>query len=100
MMTQGAPGGGPGRATPAPFTPAGCHGFSYLSAGTPWTLTRHAMEAELTDEPDTRRSKQVMGGMMGGGGGLGTLQALLTQLSGLKKPPRPGNPAVRRIFRL
>src|SRR6202035_5336532 len=99
MMTQGGPGGGPGRATPAPFTPAGCHGFSYLSAGTQWTLTRHAMEAEITDEPDTRRSKQIMGGMMGGGGGgMGTLQALLTELSGLKKPRGLVNRYVRRIF--
>src|ERR1700751_1594654 len=99
MMTQGAPGGGPGRATPAPFTPAGCHGFSYLSAGTQWTLTRHAMESELTDEPDTRRNKQIMGGMMGGGGGgMGTLQALLTELSGLKKPRGLVNRYVRRIF--
>jgi cell division protease FtsH len=99
MMTQGAPGGGPGRATPAPFTPAGCHGFSYLSSGTQWTLTKHAMDSEMTDEPDTRRSKQVMGGMMGGGGGgMGTLQALLTELSGLKKPRGLVNRYVRRIF--
>src|SRR5580698_6373885 len=99
MMTQGAPGGGPGRATPAPFTPAGCHGFSYLSPGTQWTLTKHSMESELTDEPDTRRNKQIMGGMMGGGGGgMGTLQALLTELSGLKKPRGLVNRYVRRIF--
>jgi len=99
MMTQGAPGGGPGRATPAPFTHAGCHGFSYLSHGTQWTLTKHAMESELADEPDTRRNKQIMGGMMGGnGGGMGTLQALLTELSGLKKPRGLVNRYVRRIF--
>jgi cell division protease FtsH len=99
---QLAPGGGvggPGRATPAPFVHAGCHGFSYLSHGTQWTLTRHAMESELTDEPDTRRNKQIMGGMMGGnGGGMGTLQALLTELSGLKKPRGLVNRYVRRIF--
>src|SRR5579872_4004107 len=99
MMTQGAPGGGPGRATPAPFTPAGCHGFSYLSHGTQWTLTKHAMESELTDEPDTRRNKQIMGGMMGGnGGGMGTLQALLTELSGLKKPRGLVNRHIRRLL--
>ena len=28
----------------------------------------------------------IMGGMMGGGGGMGALQALLTEMSGLKKP--------------
>ena len=51
------------------------------------------------DEPDTRRSKQMIGGMMGGGGGgMGTLQALLTELSGLKKPRGLVNRYVRRIF--
>ena len=99
QLAQGGAGGGPGRATPAPFAHAGCHGFSYLSHGTQWTLTRHAMESELTDEPDTRRNKQIMGGMMGGnGGGMGTLQALLTELSGLKKPRGLVNRYVRRIF--
>ena len=99
MMTQGAPGGGPGRATPAPFTPAGCHGFSYLSSSTQWTLTRQAMASDVVDEPGTRRNKQIMGGMMGGGGGgMGTLQALLTELSGLKKPRGLVNRYVRRIF--
>jgi ATP-dependent Zn protease len=100
MMTQGAPGGGGvGRAAPAPFAHAGCHGFSYLTPGTQWTLTKHAMEAAITDEPDTRRSKQMLGGMMGGGGGgMGTLQALLTELSGLKKPRGLVNRYVRRIF--
>ena len=100
MMTQGAPGGGGrGIASPAPFAAGGCHGFSYLSAGTQWTLTKHAMAADLVDEPDTRRNKQIMGGMMGGGGGgMGTLQALLTELSGLKKPRGLVNRYVRRIF--
>jgi cell division protease FtsH len=101
MMTQGQPGGGGGlgRAAPAPFAPAGCHGFSYLSSGTQWTLTKHAMASDVVDEPDTRRNKQMLGGMMGmGGGGMGTLQALLTELSGLKKPRGLMNRYVRRIF--
>src|SRR5262249_4108245 len=45
--------------------------------------------------------KQILGGgMMGGGngGGMGTLQALLTELSGLKKPRGLVNRYVRRIF--
>ncbi len=100
MMTQGQPGGGGvARAAPAPFAPAGCHGFSYLTPGTQWTLTKHAMASDVVDEPDTRRSKQMLGGMMGGGGGgMGTLQALLTELSGLKKPRGLVNRYVRRIF--
>ena len=100
QLAQGGGGvGGPGRATPAPFAHAGCHGFSYLSTDTQWRLTRQAMESEITDEPDSRRNKQIMGGMMGGGGGgMGTLQALLTELSGLKKPRGLVNRYVRRIF--
>jgi cell division protease FtsH len=100
MMTQGGPGGnGPGRATPAPFAHAGCNGFSYLSPSTQWTLTKQAMASDVVDEPDTRRNKQIMGmGMNGGGGGMGTLQALLTELSGLKKPRGLVNRYVRRIF--
>src|SRR5271154_2834491 len=58
------------------------------------------MASDVGDEPDTRRSKQMLGGMMGGGGGggMGTLQALLTELSGLKKPRGLINRYVRRIF--
>jgi cell division protease FtsH len=99
QLAQGGGIGGPGRAAPAPFTHAGCHGFSYLSADTQWQLTRSAMESAITDEPVTRRNKQMLGGMMGGGGGgMGTLQALLTELSGLKKPRGLVNRYVRRIF--
>jgi cell division protease FtsH len=101
QLTTGQPGGGGGgTASPAPFAHAGCHGFSYLSPGSQWTLTQHAMESQLADQPDTRRSKQMVGGMMGGGGGggMGTLQALLTELSGLKKPRGLVNRYVRRIF--
>ncbi|MDQ2811003.1 MAG: AAA family ATPase [Actinomycetota bacterium] len=100
MSTQGAPGGQQ-RSSPAPFTPAGCHGFSYLSRDTQWQLAKHAMESAAADEPDTRRNRQMIGGMMnggGGGGGMGTLQALLTELSGLKKPRGFVNRYVRRIF--
>ncbi|HLI39728.1 MAG TPA: AAA family ATPase [Streptosporangiaceae bacterium] len=100
QLATGGVGGGRGTATPAPFAHAGCHGFSYLSRDTQWLLTRHAMDAAIPDEPDTRRSKQILaGGMMGGnGGGMGTLQALLTEMSGLKKPRGLVNRYVRRIL--
>jgi cell division protease FtsH len=99
MMTQGAPGGQQ-RSAPAAFAHADCHGFSYLSHDTQWRLAARAVDAEVPDEPDTRRSRQMIGGMMngGGGGGMGTLQALLTELSGLKKPRGIVNRYVRRIF--
>src|SRR6202050_4456294 len=100
QVPEGGVGGGRGPAAPAPFQHAGCHGFSYLSADTQWRLTRQAMAADLADEPDTRPSKQMIGGMMGGmgGGGMGTLQALLTELSGLKKPRGLVNRYVRRLL--
>jgi cell division protease FtsH len=101
-LTQGVPGGGRGSASPAPspaFSAAGCHGFSYLSADTQWRLAHDVMASGLP-EPDTRRSKQIVGGMMNGGngGGMGTLQALLTELSGLKKPRGFVNRYVRRAL--
>jgi len=99
LAQPGGPGGGPGRAAPAPFTHGGCNGFSYLSPTTQWTLTKTAMASDVVDEPNTRRNKQIMGGMMGGnGGGMGTLQALLTELSGLKKPRGIVNRYVRRVL--
>src|ERR1700722_17579486 len=100
MMTQGAPGGQSQAGHPA-FAHAGCNGFSYLSQDTQWRLAKSAMDAVGPDEPNTRRSRQMIGGMMnggGGGGGMGTLQALLTELSGLKKPRGFVNRYIRRIF--
>jgi cell division protease FtsH len=101
QLAQGGGVGGPGgRATPAPFAAAGCHGFSYLSEDTRWLLTREAMGSEIGEETGTRRNRQMVGGMMNGGngGGMGTLQALLTELSGLKKPRGFVNRYIRRIF--
>ena len=100
QLTQGGVGGGPSIATPAPFAPAGCHGFSYLSENTRLMLTRQAMESRIPEDTGSRRNRQMIGGMMngGGGGGMGTLQALLTELSGLKKPRGFVNRYVRRVF--
>lgn len=43
-------------------------------------------EASAPERPRTWRDGIIMGGMMGGGGGMGTLQALLTEMNGLNKP--------------
>ncbi|GAB1822470.1 AAA family ATPase [Herbidospora sp. RD11066] len=97
-LAQQGPRGGPG------FSPAfgdACHGFSYLSEGSQQSLFRQSAASHATEAPDTgRRSRFVMGGnMMGGGGGdMGTLQALLTELSGLKKPRGIVNRHVRRLL--
>jgi cell division protease FtsH len=95
-MAQG--GQGFPRATPPPHR-AGCNGFAYLSQGSQWLLLRQAMQSGIEDEPRLPRYRQIIGaGMNGGGGGMGTLQALLTELSGLKKPRGFINRYVRRIF--
>jgi cell division protease FtsH len=100
-LGQVGPGGGPGRAAPSPFQAAGCHGFSYLAPDTQLMLIRGAMHsgASVVEEEPPRRWKQFMpGAAMGGGGGMGTLQALLTELSGLKKPRGFINRYVRRAL--
>ena len=97
-LAQGGPNfPGGGRATPAAWQAGGCHGYSYLSGDVQWRLASRALSS-AGDEPDTRRSKQIMGMGGGGGGGMGTLEALLTELSGLKKPRGFVNRHVRRLL--
>ncbi|GAA2673785.1 hypothetical protein GCM10010412_054470 [Nonomuraea recticatena] len=74
------------------FTADGCHGLNYLSEHSRSVLlTRPAAGAE-----DNRFF--MGGGMNGGSGDMGTLQALLTELSGLKKPRGLFNRLVRRAL--
>jgi cell division protease FtsH len=96
-LAQVGPGGGRSPGHRAPFRAAGCHGFSYLSDDTRWLLAREALDAPLLPPLD-RRTRFVMGGMAGGGGGMGTLQALLAELSGLAKPRGLINRVGRRIL--
>jgi ATP-dependent Zn protease len=85
--------------TPAPFRSAMCHGYNYLSPESQWLLARDEWQANRPDpELAPRRNRFVMGGAGMGGGGMGTLQALLTELSGLKKPRGFVNRYVRRIL--
>src|SRR5690242_13164893 len=96
MLAQGGP---PGYPRTSVFGD-GCHGFSYLSADMQSALTRRAMRSGAEEEPGVKRDRQIIGAGMngGGGGGMGTLQALLTELSGLKKPRGFINRYVRRVF--
>ncbi|MEW9549266.1 AAA family ATPase [Nonomuraea sp. NPDC050783] len=74
----------------------GCHGFTYLSEETRQVLAFRARREEK-EEPGGR-SRFVMGGGMMNSGDPGTLQALLTELSGLKKPRGFVNRFVRRLL--
>ncbi|GAA4202173.1 AAA family ATPase [Microbispora amethystogenes] len=102
-LAQGGPGGW-GRSVPAPFEEAGCHGFAYLDPHTRTVLGRHAAgpagPAEPARMPRTGAfvNRLMYGGGMGGGGGMGTLEALLTEISGLKKPRGFVNRYVRRLL--
>lgn len=95
-LAQVGPGGA--RGMTGAFQAAGCHGHGYLSADTQWMLARSAMGSGAAEPADVRRSRFMMGGMAGGGGGMGTLQALLTELSGLKKPRGLINRWGRRVL--
>ncbi|KJE24630.1 ATPase family protein associated with various cellular activities (AAA) [Frankia torreyi] len=91
-MASGMAGSGPAGRLADPFGARGdggsrdlCNGLSYLSS---------AARSEITREQ--AREQFVMGG--GGGGFDGTLQALLTEMSGLKKPRGFLNRVVRRTL--
>jgi cell division protease FtsH len=76
-----------------------CHGYSYLSANTQSLLL--GSDPAAADPAPGRPGifRQIMGAGMGmGGGGMGTLQALLTEMSGLKKPRGFVNRVVRRTL--
>jgi len=74
-----------------------CHGFSYLSTDTQSALFAAALRADPA--PRQRgRFRQMIPGMGMNAGGMGTLQALLTELSGLKKPRGFFNRIVRRTL--
>lgn len=88
------------RATPAAaFQTTGCHGFSYMSDSSQFMVTRHGMRAGGLDSPGINRVIPAGAGMNGMNmGNMGTLQALLTELSGLKKPRGFINRVVRRTL--
>ena len=76
-----------------------CHGFCYLSSDTQSALFAEALKASPAPRP-AGRFRQMIPGMGMGGGGMGTLQALLTEMSGLKKPRGFFNRVVRRTLGL
>ena len=62
-----------------------CHSYNYLSNSSINAISPN-------------NDKMIMGGMGGGGAGAGTLQALLSELQGLKKPRGFMNRVVRRAL--
>jgi ATP-dependent Zn protease len=78
----------------------GCNGFSYLSPPVQ-SLLLTGMSGGAEPRPTERRRVIPAGAGMNGMGGMmgaGTLQALLTELSGLKKPRGFINRYVRRLM--
>jgi ATP-dependent Zn protease len=66
-----------------------CNGFSYLTPQTQDLLVTYWSQEQMPVESGPRPGivdRIMMGGGMGGGGGMGVLQALLTEMNGLAKP--------------
>ena len=101
QLSGGFPGGG-GMGMGGPSSvwaghPA-CNGVGYLS---PHALNLVAASQLAPAAPGARPgtvSRFIGAAGMGGGGGMGTLQALLTEMSGLKKPRGFVNRFVRRAL--
>lgn len=75
-----------------------CNGLSYMSQDTAsLLLLHHSRSTPASERRGPLKDRIIMGGGMGGGG-MGTLQALLTELSGLKKPRGFFNRVVRRML--
>ncbi|MGZ4625407.1 MAG: AAA family ATPase [Kineosporiaceae bacterium] len=96
MTTQGQPGGGFGAGAGMAVARATCSGYDHLSPHARAAVA--ALSAPDAADPVERgRSRYVMP-TNAGGGGMGTLQALLTEMSGLKKPRGFFNRFVRRAL--
>jgi ATP-dependent Zn protease len=84
--SMGAPTGGALGASSPVAAHLSCNGFSYLSSYSQNALaTTWAEPAEPVEQPKRSWINRIMGVGMGGGG-MGTLQALLTEMNGLTKP--------------
>jgi cell division protease FtsH len=94
------PFGQPG-AVPAPGSPWSAEGSEHLRWLSPQSQAAVLQSSLAPASPDERPPRVVdrifMGGMAGGGG-MGTLQALLSEMSGLKKPRGFLNRVVRRTL--
>jgi ATP-dependent Zn protease len=105
QLTPG-PFGQPG-ATPAPGSPAAAWSPSsddasehlrWLSPQSQAVVLQSTLAPATPDDRPPRVVDRIIMGGMAGGGGMGTLQALLSELSGLKKPRGFINRFVRRAL--
>ncbi len=86
-----------------PWHDQGCHGCAYVDPGTMAQVMAFSAEPERTvvsSQAPNRRGPgliRMMGGMMAGGD-MGTLQSLLSELSGLNKPRGLVNRVLRRAL--
>ncbi len=99
IQTGPQPGGAYGAGTER--MAATCSGYDHLSRqsrAAVAALSAAAPDGQAAGDVDRGRNRFVMGAGMGGGAGMGTLQALLTELSGLKKPRGFFNRFVRRAL--
>ena len=82
-------GGPPQPASPAPFEMQ-CNGWSYLSPQSLHIVYEQYSQmnpSPASEQPEGRPERLIDRIIVGGGGGgMGTLQSLLTEISGLKKP--------------
>lgn len=79
----------------------GCHGPAYLDPTVVRMLAEQEIPSAASDAPAPpapSRLRVMAAGLAGGGGGMGTLQALLTEISGLKKPRGLFNRWLRRLL--
>ncbi len=93
----GGPPGGWGAGT-ALGTGASCNGVGYLSDAARRTVFLDAVGGHAADPAPPTKDGIFVGGMGMGGGGMGTLQALLSEMSGLKKPRGFFNRYVRKLL--
>jgi cell division protease FtsH len=81
----------------SPWSAPGCNGLAYLSRETASLLLRESLRmGEGQERPGT--IDRIIAGAGMGGGGMGTLQSLLAEMSGLKNPRGFFNRVVRRIL--
>jgi cell division protease FtsH len=87
-------------ASSAPWHQAGCHGVAYADQAALAHVLWASSPEPVPAEPSRIGPFKMMGVGMAGGGGMGTLQSLLSELSGLNKPRGLVNRVVRRALGL